>query len=202
MDYVIYVADVETTGLDSRLYDIIELSLFRLSDGVQKTWCIKPTNPANFEAAALRINGHKLEDIRHETKAGRDRYLDPSQVLVEIENWMNEDGVPTENRVMCGQNIGFDYERLQQLWVKCNSADTFPFGRRTIDTMGIEFFLDLCKGMMAEGYSLNNLIKKYGVKNDKAHTAEADTKATKEVFEQQISFFKKVLAFFDKHSNA
>ncbi len=193
MDYVIYVADVETTGLDSRLYDVIELSLHRMSDGVQKTWCIKPTNPANIEAAALRINGHKLEELRHETKAGRDKYLDPAQVLVEIENWMNEDGVPIEQRVMCGQNIGFDHERLQQLWVKCNSADTFPFGRRMIDTMGIEFFLDYCKGMMKEGYSLWNLVKHYNVKNDKAHSAEADVKATKEVFEKQVAFFKKVL---------
>lgn len=193
MDYVIYVADVETTGLDSRLHDVIELSLYRLSDGVQKTWCIKPTNPANIDHGALRVNGHKIEELRHETKAGRDRYLDPAQVLVEIENWINEDGVPTENRIMCGQNIAFDHERLQQLWVKSNSADTFPFGRRMIDTMHIEFFLDWCKGTMAEGYSLRNLVKKYNVKNEKAHSAEADTKATKEVFEQQVAYFKKVL---------
>lgn len=202
MDYVIYVADIETTGLDSRLHDVIELSLYRLSDGVQKTWCLKPTNPANIDPGALRVNGHKIEELRHETKAGRDRYLDPNQVIIEIENWMNEDGVPTENRIICGQNISFDKERLQQLWIKCNSPDTFPFGRHSIDTMGIEFFLDFCRNAMKEGYSLWNLVKHYGVKNDKAHTAEADTKATKEVFEQQVEFFKKVLAAFDKNSNA
>ena len=193
MDYVIYIADVETTGLDSRLYDVIELSLHRLSDGVQKTWCLKPTNPANIDPVSLRINGHKLEELRHETKAGRDRYLDPSSTIVEIENWISEDGVPTENRVLCGQNIAFDREHLQQLWEKCKSPDTFPFGRRTMDTMQIEFFLDWCKGSLAEGYSLANLVKKYGVKNEKAHTAEADVKATKEVFEKQVEFFKKIL---------
>jgi len=193
MDYVIYVADIETTGLDSRLHDVIELSLYRLSDGVQKTWCLKPTNLSNIDPGALRVNGHKLEDLRHETKAGRDRYLDSSQVIIEIENWINEDGVPTENRIMCGQNIAFDKERLQQLWIKCNSPDTFPFGRHSIDTMGIEFFLDYCKGTMKEGYSLWNLVKHYSVKNDKAHTAESDTKATKEVFDQQVAYFRKVL---------
>jgi DNA polymerase III epsilon subunit-like protein len=193
MDYIIYVADVETTGLDSRLHDVIEFSLYRMSDDVQKTWCIKPTNPANIDHGALRINGHLIEDLRHETKIGRDKYLDPSHVIVEIENWINEDGVPTENRVMCGQNIAFDHDMLKQLWAKCQSSDTYPFGRRTIDTMGIEFFLDLCKGTMAEGYSLNNLTKKYGVTNTKSHTAAADTLATKEVFEKQIKFFKKVL---------
>lgn len=193
MEYVIYVADVETTGLDSRKYDVIELSLYRLSDGVQKTWCLKPTNPNNIDPVSLRINGHKLEELRHETKAGRDRYLDPVSTIVQIENWIAEDGVPAENRVLCGQNIAFDRDMLQQLWEKCQSSDSFPFGRRTMDTMQIEFFLDWCKGSLAEGYSLNNLVKKYGVKNEKAHSAEADVKATKEVFDKQVEFFKKLL---------
>jgi len=200
MDYVLYVADCETTGLDSRKHDIIELSLLRIDramtngEHAQKTWCIKPHNPNEVEPAALRINGHKLEDIRHETKIGRERYLDPNQVIIDIENWVMEDGVPAEQRVMVGQNVGFDRERFEQLWIKCNSKDSFPFGRRTMDTMIIEFFLDWCKGTMAEGYSLNNLVKKYGIKNEKAHTAEADVKATRDVFEKQVEFFKTVLS--------
>lgn len=193
MEYVIYVADVETTGLDSRVNDVIEFSIIRLSDGEQKTWCIKPINLNGIEVAALRINGHKLEDLRHETKEGRDKYLDPNKVIVEIENWISEDGLPTENRVLCGQNISFDKDMLQQLWIKCNSGDSFPFGRRLLDTMGIEFFLNLCQNQMLEGYTLNAMIKKYGIKNDKAHTAEADTKATKELILKQIEFFKSKL---------
>lgn len=194
MEYVIYVADVETTGLDSRLNDVIELSLHRLTDGQQRTWQLKPTNVNNIEAAALRINGHKLEDLLHETAYGRQTYRDPNQVIIEVENWLAEDGMPTEKRILVGQNINFDKDMFEQLWTKCNSRDSLPFGRRIMDTMQIEFFLDWCKGTMAEGYSLNNLVKKYGIKNEKAHTAEADVKATKEVFEKQVEFFKKVLA--------
>jgi DNA polymerase III alpha subunit (gram-positive type) len=193
MNYVIYVADVETTGLDSRLYDVIELSILRLDNGVQKTWHLQPTNPNNIDPVSLRINGHKLEDLRHETKAGIDKYLDPAKIIIDVENWIMEDGVPTENRVLCGQNISFDRDMLQQLWEKCKSKDSFPFGRRTMDTMQIQFFLDWCKNDLSEGYSLNNLIKRYGVKNEKAHTAEADVKATKEVFEKQVELFKKIL---------
>jgi len=197
MDYVIYVADVETTGLDSRLNDVIELSLYRYGadlDSAQRTWLLKPLNPATIETEALRINGHKLENLKHETREGRELYKDPNQVLVEVENWIADDGVPTTQRVLCGQNIAFDKEMLEQLWIKCNSKDTFPFGRRLIDTMQIEFFLDWCKGSMAEGYSLANLVKKYGVKNERAHSAAADVKATKEVFDKQVEFFKKVLS--------
>lgn len=193
MKYTLYVADVETTGLDSRTHDVIELSLLRLSDGVQKTWFLKPFNPDQAESVALRINGHKLEDLKQLTKHGKDTYKDPNTTLVEIENWIQEDGCPAEDRILVGQNIAFDRDMLQQLWNKCNAKDTYPFGRRSLDTMQLEFFMDLCKGTMAEGYSLGNLTKKYGVKNEKAHSADADVRATKEVFEKQVEFFKSVL---------
>lgn len=192
MNYIIYVADVETTGLDSRKHDIIEVSLLRLSDNVQKTWCIKPITE-NIDPGALRINGHKIEDLKHQTIEGKERYLEASKVIIDIENWILEDGIPAENRVLCGQNVAFDKDMLTQLWVKCDSGDSFPFGRRTLDTMTIQFFEDWCQGKMAEGYSLANLTKRYGITNSKAHTAEADTLATKLVFEKQVEFFKKVL---------
>jgi len=194
MDYVIYVADVETTGLDSRTSDVIELSLHRLTDNVQKTWCIKPFNPDGIDADSLRINGHKREDILHQTKEGRERYLDPLKVMVEIENWTMEDGVRTSERILAGQNIGFDVDFLEQMWLKGQAKDSFPFSiKRMLDTMQIEFFMDLCKGKMSEGYSLKNLTSKYGLKNEKAHTAAADVKVTKDILLKQIEIFKKAL---------
>lgn len=193
MNYVLYVADIESTGLDDHSNDIIELSLYRMSDDVQKTWFIKPINSDNIDDGALRVNGHKKEDLLHQTKYGRDTYLDPGKVIIEIENWIVEDGVPDSNRILVGQNIVFDRNFMQQLWIKCNSKESFPFGWRFMDTMCIELFLDWCKGKIAEGYSLSNLTKKYGVKNEKAHSASADTKATKEVFDKQVEIFRKVL---------
>lgn len=193
MNYVIYVVDVETTGLDDRINDVIELSLHRLTDDVQKTWCLTPFNPSHIDPDSLRINGHKREDILHQTKEGRDRYLDPNKVIIDVENWIMEDGVPTTQRVLAGQNVGFDRSFLEQHWIKGQSKDSFPFGRRFLDTMQIEFFLDLCKGTMSEGYSLNNLTKKYGLKNEKAHSAAADVKVTKEVLLKQIEFFTEKL---------
>lgn len=195
MNYVFYVADVETTGLDSRLNDVIELSLYRMgteSEGAQRTWVLRPFNFETITADALRINGHKLEEIK--------RYPEASKVIVEVENWLAEDGVPATQRCLVGQNISFDRDMFEQLWIKCSSKDSFPFGRRYLDTMIIELFMDHCHSQltgtnkMSEGYSLANLVKKYGVKNDKAHTAEADVKATKEVFEKQVIFFSQMLS--------
>jgi DNA polymerase III epsilon subunit-like protein len=195
-DYVLYVADCESTGLDFTRHDVIEVSFLRLSDKVQKTWLLKPTNSNNIETDALRINGHKLEDLLHQTKEGREKYQDPNKVIVEIENFINEDNIPVSNRVLCGQNINFDIQMLKQLWFKCGAEDSFPFGRRYLDTMQIELFMDYCKSSFGEGYSLSNLIKKYGVKNEKAHTAAADTRATAEVFEKQVQWFKNLLKVY------
>jgi len=192
-NYVIYICDTETTGLDYIKNDVIELSLIRLSDNVQKTWCLKPFNFETIELGALKVNGHKLEDITHQTKIGRETYLDPKQVIVDVENWIMEDNLQAENRIFCGHNARFDLNMLEQLWSKCDSRDSLPFGRRMMDTMIIEFMMDYCKEDLAEGYSLNNLVKKYGVHNNKAHSAASDTLAAKEVFVKQVEALKKIL---------
>src|SRR5208283_3618924 len=176
--YVFYGCDTETTGLDSVRNDVIELSLYRILDDVQKTWLIKPINIDNIDVGALRVNGHKMENLKGLTKEGREIYLEASSVIIEIENFLAEDGVPTENRCLIGHNIAFDKAMLEQLWKKCNAFDSFPFGRRVLDTMIQELYLDFCKNDFAEGYSLKNLSKKYEVKNEKSHSAAADTKCT------------------------
>lgn len=202
MKFSFYVADIETTGLDSHTHDVIELSMYQLGndrDNAQKTWCLKPLNPEAIEPEALRINGHKLEDLLWQTGEGRGRYLEPSRVLVDVENWLADDGRPAANRFLIGQNISFDKERLEQLWSKCQMSDSYPLGRYVMDTMQNELFIDYVKTVMgigefAEGYSLNRIIKKYGVKNDKAHSAAADVRATKEVFEKQVEYLKGLLS--------
>jgi DNA polymerase III alpha subunit (gram-positive type) len=192
MKYIIYICDTETTGLDSHINDVIELSMHRVSDDVQKTWSLKPFNMDAIDPGALRVNGHKLEDLQGLTKYGRDTYSDPVKTIVDVENWIMEDGVSSDKRILCGHNVSFDRDMIKQLWKKCNSSETFPFGHRMMDTMMIEFILDYAKDDLADSYSLSALLKKHGVKNDKAHSAAGDVKATKEVFEKQLNNLKKI----------
>lgn len=191
MKYEIYACDVETTGIDVIKNDVIELSLIRLSNNEQKTWHIKPKNPDEIQAQALKINGHKREDLLHITKYGKDTYKEADSIIIEIENWINSDGSTTDNRVLLAHNVMFDYSMIQNLWSKCNASDTFPFGRRTLDTMILEFSMNLVKGEFLDSYSLHSLCKKYDVKNSKAHTAEADTKVMKDIFDKQIAYLSK-----------
>lgn len=190
-NYSLYVLDTETSGLDFVKNDVIELSIKRIIDGSQKTWFLKPFNIEAIEESALRINGHKLEDLKHETKFGRETYLDPHQVIIDVENWLMEDNVTAEFRCMVGHNCYFDKNMLEQLWNKCNSKDSFPFGRRVMDTMIFEFMIDYMQKIDSAGYSLSNLCKKYGVKNEKAHSAEFDVKSTAEVLEKQMAELRK-----------
>jgi DNA polymerase III epsilon subunit-like protein len=194
MKYELYMCDTETTGLDPIQNDPIEISIYRLSTNEQKTWYLKPINMNTISADALRVNGHKIEDLKGQTKEGREKYQAPSKVLVEIENWLMEDGFPSDQKLLVGQNVPFDKAMLESLWTKCGTIGTFPFSRKySLDTMGIELFLSLVTGEENEGYSLRNLAKKYGIKNDKAHSSESDTRTTVGVFRKQISALQSLL---------
>lgn len=192
MAFTFYVADCETTGL-SPAHGVLEISILRLSDSEQKTWFLKPFESDAIDMGALKVNGYKLEDITCKTKEGRDKFKDPTTTIIEIENWLAEDNSLSEDRCLVGQNISFDKMMLESLWNKCGNADSFPFGRRMVDTMQIELVLDLASNSSRASYSLGALLKKYGIKNDKAHTAAADVKATKELFDKQLEYIRKLM---------
>lgn len=191
--FELYCLDTETTGLDNSTNEIIELSIHRFSSGETKTWCLKSRNIESISTEALRVNGHKLDDLKHLTVQGRERYHDPAKVIAEVENWMLEDGMSDGDRVLVAQNPTFDMSFLQRLWKQEGCEATFPFGPRpfTIDTREIALFIDLLEGTRSEYYNLGSLIKRYGIKNSKAHSAESDTLATKELFLAQLAHLQK-----------
>ena len=191
-NYEAYCLDTETTSLNDPS-NVIELSIISMRTDEQKTWFIAPINTNNIELGALKVNGHKLEDLKLETKYGKDTYKDPQKVIIEVENWLAEDNMPTANRIIIAQNAQFDFNKLKLMWQYLGASDSFPFGRRILDTMQNAFMMDLIEDKESEGYSLSNLIKKYGIKNDKAHSAAADARATKLLFESQIADMKKRL---------
>lgn len=191
--YQLYVADTETTGIDELKQEICELSIYHINQERQKTWYLKIDKPENVEPEALRINGHKLEDLTHKTAYGKGKYVESGKVLVDVENWMMEDMSSPEDKILIGHNVSFDHKFLEALWRKHNSFETFPFGNRPfiIDTRQIELFIALVEKKKNDYYNLGTLLKKYGLKNAKAHSAEADTYATKDLFLKQLAVFTK-----------
>lgn len=187
--FELYFLDTETTTLDPETGDIVEISIHRFSDDLQRTWCIKPTKYDTISMDALRVNGHKLEDLKWQSEYGRETYKEASMVLPDIENYFMTDGASSADRILVGQNPEFDRSFMHSLWAEQKCSDTFPFGNRPflLDTRQIAVFLDLVHGTRQEYYNLGSLIKKYGIKNSKAHTAAADVAATKELFMAQLT---------------
>lgn len=194
MSYELYVVDTETTGLDILKNSPIEISIYRLSNDDQRTWFLRPVDLENISIDALRVNGHKLEDLRGQTKYGKEIYKEPNKVLIEIENWLSEDNLSSSERILVAHNAGFDKAMLEYLWEKCNSSGTYPFNNKyMIDTMALEFSMNWAKNNVDTGYSLGILTKKYGIKNERAHSAEFDTKATAQLFRKQLDILKNAL---------
>lgn len=194
MTYQLYFVDCETTGLDENLHEPIEISIYRLSDNAQKTWFLKPINISNIDQGALRVSGYSLDDLKGLTKDGKEKFLSANKQIIDIENWLNEDNLRSDNRLMVGHNVDFDRRMMAALWKKCETYETFPFSvKHSLDTMIIEFFMDYSYNEIAEGYNLNSLCKKYGVVNAKAHTASEDVKATLGIFNKQIEKFQKLI---------
>lgn len=195
MDWIFYVIDTETTGLDKEKNEIIEISMLRINDDVQKTWCIKPENYESIQPDALRVNGHKIEDLKHLTQYGRDTYRPASEVLPEMENWMMEDLMTSDRRILVGQNSIYDLNFLEEFWKKLGQLETFPFGRKpfTMDTRQIALLMDLAMNTSREYYNLSNLVSDYGIKKEKAHRAVNDTKMTADLWKKQLEILKKAL---------
>lgn len=196
-DYTIYVVDTETTGFDPELNDVIEVSMLRLHQKdndflrEQKTWFLKPTSEFHISDEALKINGHKKEDILWKTEEGKEKYKLIQDVLPEIELWVMEDSCSVMDRIFAGHNPNFDINFLKSTWKKANSESTFPFdltaGNRVLDTKQLVLFIDLCVGKRRSKYSLGEVLKPFGVKKGKAHRADEDTRMTADLFESILS---------------
>lgn len=186
--YQLYFADTECTGLSATENSVIELSVYRLNDDKQKTWCLRPSPGTRIEKEALRINGHKLEDILWKTDYGRATYKAPKDILPEVENFLMEDGETPENRILIAQNVQFDLGFMQELWRRENASDTFPWGARprVIDTIQLQLFLDLAKNEKTTYLNLGGLVERYKIKKLKAHRADTDTLQLKDVFLAQL----------------
>lgn len=197
--YIIYVQDTETTGIDCKKHDIIELSLARFSiedSGTteQKTWLIKAMNPQTIEEEALHVNKHKREDILHLSKFGKENYKLPGQVIIEIEQWVASDDVSAMDRVFAGQNPNFDLGFMKELWTRENSIETFPFaterGNRVLDIKQFALLIDLCTGNRRRYYNLGSLVEAFNAKKSKAHTAAGDVEMTADILRKFIGPLK------------
>lgn len=166
--------DVETTGFDPLKHEVIEIGcLFaKLNEaGVYEeldTFEIK-VKPDHIETAqpdALRVNGY-----------------DASQWVLghTQEEAFKMVAQKCEGCVLVAQNTPFDYGFLNNGFMRHGIKDPFFFAK--LDTISLAY-LRFRKDPSMTSFSLRSLCEKYGIKNEKAHTALADVRATFEVFKK------------------
>lgn len=207
--YVIYVIDTETTGTDYKNNDIVEISAMRLIqqddfsfEREQKTWYLKSTRPEFISDEALKVNGHKRDDILHLTKEGREKYREPSDVISEFELWILQDQFSSMDRVFAGQNPRFDLEFLKEFYRLYDNIDNFPFevsfDNRILDTKEIALFIDILLGKRRQKYNLSDLVKCFGVKKGKAHRADEDVRMTADLIENYMKLKDAAVMYFNE----
>ena len=174
--------DIETTGLDSRVHEIIEIAVVR----VRQIWVKdeKPTfekifewsakiKPQHLEVAdpvALRINGYIASDWAEN---------------VPLEDALNQLAEKTDGAIMVAHNVAFDSSFIEEQFARHNIKNKMHYHR--LDTVSFAF------GKLAENaevgrYSLGELCKYFGIVNERAHSALSDARADFELFKKLMDF--------------
>ena len=164
--------DIETSGLRPDKHEILELGcLIARPDGrggyeiIEEFECkVKPEHIETAEQAALRINGYNEADwvLAHSQK----------EALTML-------STKCKDCVLIGQNISFDYSFLSYAFGTYGVPDPFFYAK--LDTISLAF-LRFRNNPEMDNFSLRSLCDYLTIKNDKAHTALADVRATYQVF--------------------
>lgn len=176
MKYITFV-DVETTGLEVGVHEIIEVAAarLRLSDlefvaGYEAR--VRPTHIETADAVALELNGYSAEGWARAISLGR-AVRDLSEML----GWS----------MMAGHNVAFDRGFLWRAYDDCHVPRP-QVSYRLVDTCAMAMPL-LFTGEVGK-LSLEALCEHFGISNAAAHTAAGDVQRTVQLFRALLRRWK------------
>lgn len=153
------IIDIESNGAGYRKECIIDIAIFRYDGQKVVDQFISLVNPE----AEITPFVQKLTNITPNMVKTAPKFHEIAKRIVEI----------TENSILVGHNIDFDYRMLRQSFhrlgydFKTNTLDTIPLAKKLIPE--------------EESYSLGKLSKSLGIPLTNAHRAEGDARATLEL---------------------
>lgn len=171
--------DIETTGFDPDKHEIIELGLvlvkqigdtgtqFEILKEIELK--IKPERIEDADPQALKVNGY-----------------DPSQWIFAntLKEAMNIFRDNTEDANFGAHNLTFDYSFIEHAFRVTETENKMFYPK--IDTISVAY-AKLHKNPQVEKFRLQKLCEYFGIKNERAHTALADAKATFLVYEKLMN---------------
>lgn len=162
---MIHFVDVETTGLDPRKHEIIEICIMtQYPNGKTKTFYtkIKPSNIEDADPRALAINGFDMEVWK-----GANLFANVAPMIIDN----------LQGGVIVGHNVAFDIafirEELERAGVKVprlRGIDTVTLAHEHLAPLGLT------------SLSLDSIRKFLGWTTKNAHTANKDTNDTRMLY--------------------
>jgi DNA polymerase-3 subunit epsilon len=165
--------DIETTGLNVLEHEIIQIGIIlttpRLKIIEEFEIKIKPEKIEKADPIALKINHYSEEKWENALNQKEAIKLFSEKV---------------KNCIMVGQNVSFDSNFLEYTLAQNNLINTMHYHK--LDTISISW-AKLHRKKSLIHFSLREMCKKFGIKNEKAHDALSDARATYELYKKLMS---------------
>lgn len=155
------VLDIESTGGPFGKEAMMEIAVFRYDGDEVVDQLISLVHPHRRVQPFVS----KMTGITEKMLARAPRFEELAKRLVQI----------TEEAVLVGHNIDFDYRMLRQEFARLG----YQFERKTLDT--IKLAEELIPGL--KSYGLNAICEELDIYRKNKHRAESDARATLELFE-------------------
>lgn len=182
--------DTETTGLDYRQHDIIELACIIEIEGKiieEKIWKPRPDRFDNISEQSLKINKTTVEELQS-------RELTQLQMIEQLNEFVSK-YINAKSRydflTPAGHNVTFDVNFLSQLYFRYNKENEYNsfFDYHNLDTsfFGISAHY-LNRNWKNAHYGLGSTCESFGItfnEND-LHSAITDVKLSRQLFRKAI----------------
>lgn len=165
--------DIETTGLNLLKNEIIEIGCVLTTSSLKVVGefelKIKPEHIENADPVALKINHYNEKDWEEAISLGEAMGILAKKV---------------EGCIMVGHNVAFDAGFLEYAFNKTKLTNSMHYHK--LDTISIAW-AKLHHDPSIEHFSLREMCVRFGIKNERAHSALSDARATYELYKKLMS---------------
>lgn len=164
--------DTETTGLDSRIHEILEVAVVRCDPTtleILDKWetRVKPTRIDTAHPKALEVNGYKANP----------ELWDDAPLFDDIADTLAE---KLQGGVLVGHNINFDVGFIEAGFRVAGKTLALPYHR--VDTVALAYMVLVPRGL--DSLSLRVIRPFLGIEPEGAHRAMKDALDTREVYKR------------------
>lgn len=182
--------DVETTGLDPKIHEIVQLAYVLDVDGnvaASRSLLMRPLNPHTVSPEALTVQSRTMDELM--------AFPHPFEAYTIFLRDMGENVEkynPKDKAAPCAYNAPFDISFLQAFFQSFNDPylGSWISLKRTIDPLPVVRMLDSVFPMRLDDFKLETIARYYDVPIV-AHDAMSDVTALRDIYYKLTLQFKK-----------